>query len=325
MSASEQCCVFSFDYLDLDVYLNVTAFYRLAGFRIVNSSSLANCELAILLRGLPPRAYPEYEGKVHFYDYVCEHSFDLCNFFPNASSISIVSLVSPAQSNSAVQLIYGYLPVLPDLWQFKFPFSRSNKTTLHISNYKPLINDAYQDQLIHLILAGRVKAYGSKWERIHLQTRPLSYLAANLLLSSTQACFGLMYPYQRGKSLSGRMWQAPLQGCIVFSEANTNFFHCPGVIELDQYTESSIPLHFYSTGLASAAADFWRSQTRQLATDLELNLCFSRLRREVIRARFLLFVQHMEFTWSYYILSLYLRCKRRLIDLIKRIGRKLLA
>lgn len=321
MPPSQRCCFFSFDYLDLDVFLNVTTFYRLAGYRVVNARHLASCNLAILLRGRPPRVFPEFLGTLHFYDYVCEHSFDPRDYFPNASEIFVVSLVDPEAARSDVRLIYGYVPVLPELWQFSLPFLRSKNLPLHISNYKPLLNDLYQDQLVQLIRIGKVKVYGSRWDRIQLRARPLSYLAANCLLASSQVCFGLMYPYQRGKSLSGRMWQAPLQGCIVFSEVATNFFHCPGVIELEEYTESSIPASTCSAQLATIAATFWRHQTQELAAALGLTLRLSSLRQEVIRVRLLLLGQHLDFVWSYYIQSTYTRYKRRLIVVIKQIGR----
>jgi len=303
-----QCNVFSFDYLDFDVYLNVQAFYRLAGYTVVNHSDLSSSNLVVVLRGQPFDIYSEYTGIVHVYDYVKEFSIDYSLYFPCASLIFLIS-INPEPSYltpESPKLVHvsGYLPVIPEIW-FRSGLRKTYAKPLHIANYKPNLDDSYQKQLIYLSRLDEIKLFGSKWEKVGISTVPLSYMSANHLLARAEYCYGLMYPYQRGRSLSGRMWQAPINGCYVISEPGTNIFHCPGVIEAHDYVDiiQRLPQDFASVSTESVA--FWTHQTSKLACDLQLLLRMHTLKSEVRRARFLLFKQHLDFYWTIYVIKNY--------------------
>jgi hypothetical protein len=94
------------------------------------------------------------------------------------------------------------------------------------------------------------------------------------------------------------MWQAPLQGCLVISEMNTNLFSSPGVYEVATYDE----FHFVDfptpIDLAKQASEFWSQKTDKLAMDLNLSLDYSFLPWEVASSRLLLFCQHLEFIYK---------------------------
>jgi hypothetical protein len=295
MSATTSCVFLSFDYLDYDVFLNARVFYRLAGYYIHDSISLASCDLLVVFRGIPSRVYTEYSGPVHFYDYVLEHQIDLAYFFPNASSLTIISIQHTVDDFPFGRVIYGYLPVIPSVWQFSLPFTKRSPIPVHVSNYKPLQGDQFQQQLISQIKSSRIRVYGAKWNSIQIRARPLSYLEANLKLANAYFCYGLMYPYQRGKSLSGRMWQAPIQGCTVISEENTNIFLCPGVVEVSNFSDISHLSIERPHDLAMRAASFWLGKTNELAKDLNLTLNWNLLPKEVAFARILILFQHVEF------------------------------
>jgi hypothetical protein len=83
-----------------------------------------------------------------------------------------------------------------------------------------------------------------------------------------------MYPYQRGKTLSGRMWQAPLHGCFVISEEGTNISHCPGVVEVSDFNADNLAAFDRSIekckALAAEAAKYWATATQKLAEELGL-------------------------------------------------------
>jgi hypothetical protein len=295
--------VLSYDYLDLDVFLNIYVFYRLAGYRILRNIDPVRSGLVVLLRGVPPRIYSDFTGVVHVYDYVKEHLFDYASYFPSASTIYLVSVsISPeiASSDSYVY-IPGYLPVIPQIWTKNHHQKKSIRSPLHISNYKPMGFDFFQHQLIQLARLGLVKIYGGKWDKVDIQASSLTYYSANKLLAKASHCYGLMYPYQRGSSLSGRMWQAPLHGCCVLSEPSTNIFDCPGVFEIDDYLQSVHRLPTYGPLLARQARDFWMTKTSCLAAELNLSLSFDRLGREVLFARSILYRQHLVSQWDLYI------------------------
>jgi hypothetical protein len=298
MSSTRNCCFLFFDYTDFDVFLNARIFYRLAGYQLTSTRLLTKCDLLVYFRGHPDRIYTEYKGIIHFYDYVCEHELDLSKYFPNASEILGISIHQGTHARSLFRCIYGYLPVIPHLWQFRLPFTKKTSIPIHVSNYKPLVNDPYQNQLVSLIQSGKVHVYGAKWDRVNISSRPLSYLQANLRLASSLTCFGLMYPYQRGKSLSGRMWQGPIQGCVVISEETTNLFCCPGIIEVSRFDEIQSISEQDSNAIAIRSTEFWINKTEMLATDLNLFLNWKNLSSEVIYCRLLLICQHNEFLWK---------------------------
>ena len=323
MSLKKRCCFLAFDYLDFDVYLNTRIFYALAGFVPVSSVKLASCDLLVVFRGIPNRVFPEFSGPIHFFDYVCQYRLDLRDYFPNAISITIISIDrNQYHSNDDIQ-VYGYLPVIPSIWQFTFPFTRRSSLPIHVSNYKPLQEDPFQEELLLLLKTGRLKVFGSKWERIQVKARPLSYLSANCVLATASICYGLMYPYQRGRSLSGRMWQAPINGCFVITESNTNPFLCPGVFEVDSFGDLPSLQQLSSRELALQASKFWLDKTNLLARDLGLSLNWKYLPSKVVIARILIFRQHFTFLFDFYVIRILLLAKSNLLLLSHKLIRKI--
>lgn len=310
------CQILSFDYLDFDVLINVRMFYRLAGYGIC--SSIDESSLIVILRGYPPRSYPEYTKEVHIYDYVKENQINYKEFFPSASSIIYISVDTSSAFHLYDTLVQRYLPVFPQIWSDEKSHSlQKSILPLHIGNLKPLSNDSYQSQLIELANSKYFRVYGDKWFKVFIQTKALSYFSANKILSRSSFCFGLMYPYQRGRSLSGRMWQAPINGCFVISELDTNIFHCPGVIEVSHYSQNFSYLYSHTTELAADACNFWNQQTSALAADLNLSLNYRLYRYELLRARISLLLQHLHFFWLYHIPVFFARV-RKLLSLTRR-------
>jgi hypothetical protein len=313
MNKKVTCCFFFYDYKDYDVYINARTFYRLAGFTLISTVNVEKCDLIVVFRGIPGRNYPEYTGVVHYYDYVCEHSLDIQDYFPNAASIYVVTCRNTSIYNTQAQItrVYGYLPVIPLIWSSNVLFPHKSSLPVHVSNFKPILGDQYQNELISLIKSRQVQIFGSKWDRIQVNALPLSYLAANKKLSDSFLCYGLMYPYQRGQSLSGRMWQGPIHGCFVISELNTNILSCPGVLEMESFlTGPLLTLNInMSKQLAIEARLFWVDKTETLAADLGLSLQEKNLIIEVAYARISLHLQH----YSFFLKSLSSTASNRII------------
>jgi len=284
----------SYDYVDLDVFLNIRVFYRSAGYRVHLNRIPRPGDLVVLLRGDPGESLSSHRGDVHVYDYVKEHRIDWAGRLPAASRILVVSLTPPAFAEG-VEWLPGYLPVIPELWQQSLPRRRQFRP-LHIANWKPLRNDPYQGQIIELVRSGFLAVYGNKWDRLGVETHGLSYLEANRLLAVACCCYGLMYAYQRGTTASGRMWQAPLNGCPVFSEAGTAVAGIPGVIPVERYEPSNLEcLRHEAVGepLARASASHWRHATRSLADGLGLALRPQPGTLVLLRCRWRLRRQHL--------------------------------
>jgi hypothetical protein len=313
------CSILSFDYLDYDVFINVRVFYRLAGYYVILSVVHHDTSLVVVLRGKPNRIFSEYTGIVHYYDYVREYNLDMRYFFPNASNIFSIGLNDSLSLSLTDHSVYAYLPVFPSLWQYRPLVTSRLPHPLHLSNYKPIGNDSYQQQLLALIHSQKVLVYGGKWHNQNINATQISYLSANRLLSQATHCYGLMYPYQRGTSLSGRMWQAPIHGCYVISEVGTNIYNVPGVIEAETFEQLFSFSIDSALNLRKQATEFWLTQTINLADSLNLTLDFTQLLRENISSRFLLFRHHIRFIWDKRILISLNHLKRSLINTLRSV------
>ena len=273
MGGRKQCVIASYDYLDLDVYWNARLFYQSMGYRVRLGCSASNADLLVVLRGSPKEVDTGFRGVIHVYSYVGVPQEDCREHFPNAGRIFLISLVPPERLSPNVIHVEGYLPVIPGLWFTSLSKADGHGRPVHISNYKEIGGDRYQEELLQLARSGDVDVYGSGWSRHGVNTGRISHWQANLLLARSPCCFGLMYPHQRGLTLSGRMWQAPLQGCYVITEQGTNIIRAPGVVEVGSFLESPFPHRMYPSSrenLRREAAGFWIQATERLAHDLRL-------------------------------------------------------
>ena len=283
------------EYVDLEAYLNVRLFYESAGYRVFRNRPARGADLLVVLRGSREASDHEYAGIIHIYDYVKEHKIDWKAHFPNAGKIFLIS-PTPPESSEGITYIKGYLPVVPDLWQATF--EKKESRPVHISHFKRIGEDKYQQDLVRLIKSGLVRAHGLRWDRVGIWTKPLSFWEADKILADSSICYGLMYPYQRGKTLSGRMWQAPLKGCFVISEALTNISNCPGVIEVDGFSADNLAAIDHSTekcrALSTDAAEYWRKATQMLADELRLDTRLVSLSgQSLIKCKRELFLSHI--------------------------------
>ncbi|KPK97170.1 MAG: hypothetical protein AMJ95_10515 [Omnitrophica WOR_2 bacterium SM23_72] len=310
------CSVMTCEYVDLDVYLNAKLFYESAGYRVIKDKLLPDADLLVVLRGDKEVSDSEYAGIVHAYDYVREYKIDWKARFPKAGRIFVISPTRP-EFSEGVTYVKGYLPVIPQLWQSEL--KKKDSRPVHISHFKPTGDDRYQQDLVKLITGGSVRVYGGKWDKAGIKTKPLSYWQVNQLFAASSACYGLMYPYQRGKTLSGRMWQAPLQGCFVISEAGTNISNCPGIIEADSFSADNLVSIDRSIekcrALSVDAARYWRTATQKLADELELKAqlesipgCRISLCKREVFLHHLLFVFQRSIGWP------------RILSFFRRIG-----
>lgn len=330
----ERCSFVAYDFLDIDVYWNVRFFYESCGFTSLDPAA-AEIDLLVVLRGDPgvSHRHRHFQGSVHIYDYVKEFSTDWRERFPAAREIVVISLSAPRNSRG-IRHVTGYIPVLPSIWQVR-PFRKRLQRPLHISNFKSMPRDIYQADLVELARHELIQVYGRKWDAVDIRTDGVSYWQANLLLASAYSCYGLMYPYQRGCTLSGRMWQAPLNGCFVISESGTNPFSCPGVVEVERFNADSL-LRFGSIlecwQLQKEATQYWRQKTRNLMNDLGLTGSLeinTRQRREwqrsMLRSHYRKKVDHGLQRLSDQLLPLPVRCRwTRTRHFFSRLHRRLL-
>ena len=86
------------------------------------------------------------------------------------------------------------------------------------------------------------------------------------IYSKSKYALGLMYPFQRDITFSGRFWHAPLNGCYLFSEPGLYTKEVPGVIETDYSTENILAMSSNLNdfeGLQKKAIYFWEEKNKQ--------------------------------------------------------------
>ncbi len=279
---------------------NVRLFYLAAGYSLLREWDDSDPQLLVILRGDPGLSHKDYGGTVHVYDYVKELQVDWRSRFPHAREIRLISLLRPAVLPEGVRWVQGYLPVIPEFWQ-QPPFRKRAGRPLHIANFKPMGDDPYQQDLAHLARRGLVEVHGRHWDRLGLRTNGLSYLEANRRLAGAYCCYGLMYPYQRGTTLSGRMWQAPLHGCLVISEKGTNPFGLPGLLEVDRFapdTLMSVASIRECWQVRIEATRFWQGATVELARQLDLPAYRGPSAAQLASCRRDRYSQHRRVVWS---------------------------
>jgi len=309
------CRIVSSEYLDKDVYLNIRAFYRAAGYRLIPPAARPKgadedrAKLLVVLRGDNGSDLKHFTGSIHIYDYVKEYVVDWAQRYPAAAQITVVALAAsschfseesqPASEPARLRWVDAYLPVIPALWMR--PWAGKSQQPVHISNFKRMGADAYQQDLLALIRSGVVRAFGANWQLAGVKAHPLSYRQANRVLAASAWCFGLMWPYQRGRTLSGRMWQAPLNGCFVLSETGTDILGCPGVLEREAFQAEAAALVLAPQAcrdLALEASLFWESHSRSLAAALGLVPHFPLTAANLRPERALLVLWDLEFRWQ---------------------------
>ena len=85
------------------------------------------------------------------------------------------------------------------------------------------------------------------------------------IYSKSEFAFGLMYPFQREVTISGRFWHAPLNGCSLLSEPGLYTQKIPGIIETD-YSINDITKKIERNSdrktLQKESQEFWEKQYR---------------------------------------------------------------
>lgn len=282
------------DGLDIDVYKNIKYFYEACGYEIhLKATKLKQIDIIVYLRGEISTPDFNYTGIVHIYDYVKNVQNNWVKIFPNASKIFLISL-NTSQDNyktKEITCIEAFLPIIPVLWVNRN--SKKKLIPIHISHYKKGIINKYQDELVKLAEGKHIKIYGKRWELNNIIVKSISLSESNKKFRDSLFCFGLMYDYQIGNTLSGRMWQAPLNGCYVFTELGSNVLNCPGVIEVDSYlkTIEQIKSEKYSKLNVNDVTRFWNNHTSFIANELGLNyLEKSRLKKLIYNIKFKIFI-----------------------------------
>jgi hypothetical protein len=267
----QTCLIYGHNGLDLDVTLNLRSFYKGLGFKVFFSEKLYDADLLVVLRAADTDIdiKPFHFSLVHVYDYGGWDYDAFVNTIDHA--ITYIFCTSEVKKERLIQqldfpkehVFIALPPVDVNLWCNNI--EQVQYEIVHIGNFKPISNDdpikgLFNEAITHF----KSNVWGMGWaideNFYHGKT---GLFSVSSIYSKSKFAFGLMYPFQREVTFSGRFWHAPLNGCSVFSEVGLYTAAIPGVIETDYSIadlEKKLKYDVDRISIQKEAKEFWKSQ-----------------------------------------------------------------
>ena len=272
--------IYSGDGLDVVVLLIMLTFYNRIGYKTIYSKTFIDCHLLILPRPSDSTIIPLnlIGTPIHVWNYVGNN---LTKFFErnkenmhNVLYLNSSSELTPVnyQINESWHLQITKPPVYSKLWTCKL--SENKKLNLiHIGNFKPymkLKDDIFAQNFLKSLRAHKAHVWGRGWdsEEDIINEGVLEVLDVSKVYANSRAALGLMYPFQRQTTFSGRFWHGPLNGSIIISEPGIYTNDIPGVYNSD-LTPINVQTAIESFGtrpetIQDESVIYWDSHTENL-------------------------------------------------------------
>jgi hypothetical protein len=265
------CLIWGDDSLDLDITYNLVSFYEDLGFKVFFSWSLHKADILVVTRAMDRRNnISSFNFRlVHVYDYTgWDYDSFLLNTDPHKTFIFCTSEEKKARlaekNNFPVDHIFLAFPPV-DTTQWSKKLKKLKYEFVHIGNHKPIIgSDKFKEKFDIAVDHFRAHLWGTGWRIKNKFYRGKAGLfRVSSIYSGSQFAFGLMYPFQREVTFSGRFWHAPLNGCILLSEPGMYAGKMPGVIETDYSIEDIVRKtagNFNRKEMQEEAVVYWENQ-----------------------------------------------------------------
>ncbi len=283
MLSKRSCVIVGLDGFDPDVLANLVVFYGACGFDIRISAEPGDCDLLVLQRGrYESQIFEARARSCHIYDYAGMGSSDFHLAFPNVGECVVIA-PGPRVSGkmaSPQNVVRSFHPVIAELWRVGGKsLPQRPYEFVHIGHRKAAPpDDAWLMRMNEVARGGSCHFWGKGWRDIagagsRMIHGCLSLHGSQRIYRQSRIAIGVMYPFQRGITISGRMWQAPLNGCALFSEAMIPDCSLPGVAVCRDYEEvlHNPPAMQIGARMVDDASEFWTSVTRRLAGALGLD------------------------------------------------------
>lgn len=283
------CLVLAFDAFDQEMARSMAIFYSQAGFSVEISKTPRPAELVVWMRGRPPSGFHfrEVTSTVHFYPYLATP------YAEDMESLQGTQATIVHPSESLIFKIrdlfpqFSYLQSMPPVWlgewacRYSTPAAeRRFQQPVHIGHFKDY-NLKTDDPLLKDFIRAcdRLDAHvwGRGWEQYVKPSAAMGVMAEPIsrAYSRYRVALGIMYSYQRHRTVSMRAWEAPLSGCLLLTEAlpRSGDLLPPGVIEIDYATLSMeqirdlLDQHDPST-IRQDALEFWQRSNSSLFRNL---------------------------------------------------------
>ena len=129
----------------------------------------------------------------------------------------------------------------------------------------------------HIIETFDIKVWGMNWKGYIKNEYKLmgrsGFFESSKIYSQTEYALGLMNPFQRNVTFSGRFWQGPINGCMIISEPGLFTKQIPGIIETDYSPEDINRIIMQHNGnrieIQSSACKYWEQNNDKLKQIVE--------------------------------------------------------
>jgi hypothetical protein len=266
------CLIYGHDGLDLDVTYNLQSFYRRLGFKVFFSKNLYNADLLVVIRAFDRESnISNHNFKlIHIYDYAgwdydaFVYTIDHSRTYIFCTSEARKERLTAKLNFPGDRIFIALPPVDIEIWSKKL--KHPDYRLVHIGNFKPIIDlDKTRDLFYQAINHFNVQVWGTEWKGLkkELCHGKAGLFEVSSIYSKSEYAFGLMYPFQREVTFSGRFWHAPLNGCCLFSEPGLFTQKIPGIIETD-YSFADIGIKIEERidrkKVQKKAIEFWEYQ-----------------------------------------------------------------
>jgi len=301
------CMILGGDGLDSDVVKNLEYLYRSLGYSVVKMVKNIPEDFSGLLvisrsNMLSNKALENCKVKtVIIYDYVGDsiNNFDYLSFLSQQiDSVIIYStsyermaqlrdLVDSRECATDISINFSLLPVFPKIWIAKKRHSRISRP-IHIGHFKsgePREMDPIKENFLGFLKRENAIIGGRDWPETFsrgILLGEINLRTVSALYAKCEIAVGLMYPFQRQHTYSGRYWHAPLNGCTVLSEETRYSAIIPGVISCDlskSLSEIRENCNLSPDKLMLESSTFWKNSTnfhiRDLRKKIEFHLFWS--------------------------------------------------
>lgn len=240
------CLIFGQNGLDLDVAFNLQDFYSRIGFKTFFGEKICNADLLVIVRAInKPLNLDKYNfSQIHVYDYG-GWGYDKCIETLDCDKTYVFTTSNEKKNNLIDNLLLPservfvtFPPVSTQLWVM--PYKKERKYDfVHIGNFKKIDDsDAISVKFHKVIEKLHPHIWGIGWNNQSKKYHgKLGLFDVSKIYSKSKYSLGLMYPFQRKSTFSGRFWHAPLNGCYLFSEPGLYTNEIPGVIEVNYNIE----------------------------------------------------------------------------------------
>ena len=266
------CLIYGQNGLDYDVALNLVWFYERLGFMVAITDYPNDADLLVVLRARDAELIIDNINIsiMHVYDY---GGWDFDGFVRSVDKTKTwIFCTSEHKRQRLIDILQFpeekvFLALPPvDVSRWSNRLKRVSYELVHIGHYKRVDNDKVNILFNDVIRSFRVHVWGAGWADFTLNGYlhgKLGLFKVSSIYSRSKNSLGLMYPFQRDSTYSGRFWHAPLNGCRVLSEPGLYSNKIPGIVETDyshQDIESKLKIPFDREELQLLALNFWMEQ-----------------------------------------------------------------